>query len=243
MDRSANKKENKVINNDSVYYFEYYGKNIELDEFLSEFQNNEYKNKAIIYIKKDKEIDTKGLNHIKVRNRKPLDYHINYNNIEEGAYINVSINFSDKGKSELKNTLEDIKNYILNIVSDVDIKPLYIDNPDKKNINKNTFICKFIPDIESKNHRIYEIKEYLSKLLWNKDKFPFERAKKGYTDISDFKNQVIESNKKEQKLKIFPDFEPILRIHKKDNKNIIYLEYNIRQIYFVKPNIIPEPLF
>lgn len=228
------------------YYFESNGKNIKLDEYLNNIDNNINNiNKIIIYIKNNEEIDFKGSNHIKVRNKKPYDFHINYNNISEGAFINISINISDKDKKklELKNTLEDIKNYILNIVSDVDIKPLYIDNPDKKNINKNTFICKFIPDIESKKHRIYEIKEYLSKLLWNKDKFPFERAKKGYTDISDFKNQMIESNKKEQKLKIFPDFEPILRIHKKDNKNIIYLEYNIRQIYFVKPNIIPEPLF
>jgi hypothetical protein len=241
MDCPINKKNKKENNN--IYYFECYGKNIELDEFLSEFKNNEYKNKTIIYIKKDKELDVKGYNHIKVRSRKSFDYHINYNNIEEGAYINVSINFSDKDNSELKKTLEDIKNYILTIVSDEDIKPLYIDNPDKKNLNKNTFICKFIPDIESKKHRIYEIKEYLTKLLWNKDKFPFERVRKGYTELSDFKNQIIELNKKNQKLNIFPDFEPILRIQKKDNKNIIYLEYNIRQIYFVKPNIIPDPFF
>lgn len=241
MNVSINEKEN--VNNDSGYYFECYGKNIELDEFLSDFQNDENKNKAIIYIKKVKEIDTKGLNHIKVRYKKALDYHINYHNIEEGGFINVFINFNDNSKCEFKDTLEDIKKYILNIVSDVNIKPLYIDNLDKKNINKITFICKFIPDIDSKKHRIYEIKEYLSKILWNKDKFPYERAKKGYTDISEFKKQIIESRKKEQKLKLFPDFEPVLRINKKYNKIIIHLEYNIRQIYFVKPKLIPEPLY
>lgn len=242
MDITSNKKVNEVENMSNVYHFEHYGKNIELNNFLVEFQNNVYKNKAIIYIKKDKEIDVKGLNHIKVRTKNFLDYHINYNYIEEGSYINISINFSDNGKLELKDTLENIKDYILNIVSDIDMKPLYIDNPDKNNLNNNTFICKFIPDIKTKKHRIYEIKESLIKLLWNQDKFPFEKAKKGYTEISDFKNQMIESNKKNKKLRIFPDFEPVLRIIKKDNKNIIYLEYNIRQIYFVKYNIIPDPL-
>jgi hypothetical protein len=239
-------KDNKNIEDSNIYYFECYGKNIDLHNFLLEFKNNGYKNKTIIYIKKDEEINARGYNHVKVRNRKHFDYHINYNNIEDGAYFNVSINFDDKGNFELKDKLENIKKYILNIVSDIndiELNPLYIDNPNKNNINKNTLICKFIPDIDSKKHRIYEIKEYLIRLLWNKDKFPFERAKKGYTELSDFKNIIIETNKKNQQLKIFPDFEPILRIQKKDDKIRIYLEYNIRQIYIVRPNIIPEPLF
>lgn len=237
---------NKKDIENNVYYFECYGKNIKLVDFLYDFKNNQYKNKMIIYIKKDEEIYEKGLNHIKVRNKKIYDYHINYNNIEEGAYINICINFSGNNSFELKKTLEDIKKYILSIMpgnDDIQINPLYINNPDKNNINKNTFICKFIPDIDSKKHRIYEIKEYLIKLLWNKNQFPFERVKKGYTELSDFKKQMIEANKKKQSLKIFPDFEPILKIQKKEDKILINLEYNIRQIYFVKPNIIPDPLF
>ena len=70
-----------------------------------------------------------------------------------------------------------------------------------------------------------------------------ERAKKGYTELSEFKNKMIEMNKKNKQLMIYPDFEPILRIQKENNNIKIYLEYNIRQIFFVKPNIIPEPLF
>lgn len=224
------------------YYFESNGKNIKLDEYLNNLDNI---NKTIIYIKNNEEIDFKGSNHIRVRNKKPYDFHINYHNISEGAFINISINISDKDKKklELKNTLEDIKKYIENIKTDIKIQSLYIENPNKNNNNKNTFICKFIPDIESKNHRIYEIKEYLTKLLWNKDKFPMERAKKGYTELSEFKNKMIEMNKKNKQLMIYPDFEPILRIQKENNNIKIYLEYNIRQIFFVKPNIIPEPLF
>jgi hypothetical protein len=240
MDEFINKKENN-----NIYYFECYGKNVELDKFLSEFKNNQYKNKVIIYIKKDKEIDLNGSNHIRVRNRKSYDFHINYHNIREGSFINISINISDKDKKkiELKNTLEDIKNFITNKNPDIKIQPLSIENPNKNNDNKITFICKFIPDIESKNHRIYEIKEYLTKLLWNKDKFPIERAKKGYTELSEFKKNIIEANKKNQQIMIYPDFEPILRIQKEKSDIKIYLEYNIRQIYFVKPNIIPDPLF
>lgn len=224
------------------YYFESNGKNLNLDEYLNNIDNI---NKTIIYIKNNEEIDFKSSNHIRVRNKKPYDFHINYNNISEGAFINISINISDKDKKklELKNTLEDIKKYIENIKPDIKIQSLYIENPNKNNDNKITFICKFIPDIESKNHRIYEIKEYLTKLLWNKDKFPMERAKKGYTELSEFKNKMIEMNKKNKQLMIYPDFEPILRIQKENNNIKIYLEYNIRQIFFVKPNIIPEPLF
>jgi hypothetical protein len=224
------------------YYFESNGKNINLDEYLNNIDNI---NKTIIYIKNNEEIDFKGSNHIRVRNKKSYDFHINYHNISEGAFINISINISDKDKKklELKNTLEDIKKYIENIKTDIKIQSLYIENPNKNNNNKITFICKFIPDIESKNHRIYEIKEYLTKLLWNKDKFPMERAKKGYTELSEFKNKMIEMNKKNKQLMIYPDFEPILRIQKENNNIKIYLEYNIRQIFFVKPNIIPEPLF
>lgn len=228
------------------YYFESNGKNIKLDEYLNNIDNNINNiNKIIIYIKNNEEIDFKGSNHIKVRNKKPYDFHINYNNISEGAFINISINISDKDKKklELKNTLEDIKKYIENIKTDIKIQPLYIENPNKNNNNKITFICKFIPDIESKNHRIYEIKEYLTKSLWNKDKFPMERAKKGYTELSEFKNKMIELNKKNKQLMIYPDFEPILRIQKENNNIKIYLEYNIRQIFFVRPNIIPDPLF
>lgn len=228
------------------YYFESNGKNIKLDQYLNNMYNNvDNINKTIIYIKNSKEINFKGSNHIKVRNKRPYDFHINYNNISEGAFINISINISDKDKKklELKNILEDIKKYIENIKTDIKIQPLYFENPNKNNINKITFICKFIPDIESKNHRIYEIKEYLTKLLWNKDKFPMERAKKGYTELSEFKNKMIELNKKNKQLMIYPDFEPILRIQKENEDIKIYLEYNIRQIFFVKPNIIPDPLY
>jgi hypothetical protein len=225
------------------YYFESNGKNIKLDEYLNHIDNNI--NKIIIYIKKNKDIDAKGFNHIKVRNKKPYDFHINYNNIKEGSFINVSINISDKDKKklELKNTLEDIERFILNKFPNIKIQPLYIKNPNKNSENNITFICKFIPDIESKNHRIYEIKQYLTKTLWNKDKFPIERAKKGYTDLAEFKNKIIETNKKNQQLMIYPDFEPILRIQKTNNNINIYLEYNIRQMFFVKPNIVPDPLF
>lgn len=224
------------------YYFETNGKNIKIDEYLNNIDKNI--NKIIIYIKKNDEINDLS-NHIKVRNKKPYNFHINYNNIQEGAFINVSINISDKDKQKLvlKYTLEDIKKFILNKNPDIKIQPLYIENPNKDNLNKITFICKFIPDIESKNHRIYEIKEYLTKLLWNKDNFPIERVKKGYTELSEFKNKIIEMDKKNNQLMIYPDFEPILRIQKEKNDINIYLEYNIRQIFFVKPNIIPDPLF
>lgn len=226
-----------------TYYFETNGKNVDLEKYLNNIDGNV--DKAIIYIKRNEEIDMKGSNHIKVRNKKYYDFHINYNNIKEGAFINVSINISDKDKKklELKNTLEDIKKFILKKNPNIKFKSLYIDNPNKNNNNNITFICKFIPDISSNNHRIYEIKEYLTKLLWNKDRFPMERAKKGYTNLPEFKNKIIEMNKRNQQLMIYPDFEPILRIQRESNNINIYLEYNIRQIFFVKPNIIPDPLF
>lgn len=227
-------------NNDEEYYFECNFQNININEYIN---NYNIKDKTIIYIKKNKEIDIEGSNHIRVRNRKPYDFHINYDNIKEGSFIDVSINIPENKKSELKTTLENINNYIIKNVPNVNIQPLYIENPNKNNPNKITFICKFIPDIESKNHRIYEIKEYLTKLLWNKEKFPIERAKKGYTELAEFKNKIIEMNKKNQQIKIYPDFEPILKIQNKNNNIIIKLEYNIRQIFFVKPNIIPDPIF
>lgn len=234
--------ENNKDNN--TYYFESYGKNINLYEYLENFKNkiDEKNCKTIIYIKRDENISTDFSNHVKVRTRKPCDFHINYNKIVESAYIDVSINVSDKGKSELKETLEDIRNYILNIIPSIKIQPLYINNPNKENINRVTFICKFIPDITTRKHRIYEIKEYLTKLLWNKERFPFERVKKGFTDLSDFKNKLIESNKNNQKIKIYPDFEPILIIQKNNGVIKVKLEYNIRQIYFVKLEIVPEPI-
>src|SRR5882672_6721621 len=109
------------------YYFESNGKNIKLDEYLNNINNSV--NKVIIYIKRNKEIDINGSNHIKVRNKKPYDFHINYHNIKEGAFINIFINISDKDKKklELKNTLEDIKNSILNKIPDVKIQPLFIE--------------------------------------------------------------------------------------------------------------------
>jgi hypothetical protein len=234
-------KQNKDNN---TYYFESYGKNIDLYEYFEKFRNktDEKNCKIIIYIKKDENISKDFSNHVKVRSKKPYDFHINYNKIVESAYIDVSINISDKEKTELKETLEDIRNYILNIIPNIKFQPLYINNPNKENINKVTFICKFIPDFTTKKHRIYEIKEYLTKLLWNKERFPFERVKKGFTDLSDFKNKLIESNKNNQKIKIFPDFEPILIIQKYNGVIKVKLEYNIRQIYFVKPEIVPEPI-
>jgi hypothetical protein len=225
---------------DKEYYFECNGKNININEYIC---NNIIKDKTIIYIKNNKEIDLKGSNHIRVRDRIPYDFYINYNNIKEGAFIDISININENKKSELKNTLEDINNYIVKQIPNINIQPLFMENPNKNNRNKITFICKFIPDIDTKNHRIYEIKEYLTKLLWKKDKFPIERARKGYTELSEFKNKIIEMNKKNQQIKIYPDFEPILKLQKSNNNIIIKLEYNIRQIYFVKPNIIPEPIF
>lgn len=230
------------------YYFEYRNKNIDLKHFLKEYMQNNSNDTAIIYIKKDKEFDINGSNHIKIRNRKSYDYHINYNNINEGAFINVSINTSDNKKNELKNALEDIDKFVLKEICELDdfqkIKKecLYIDNPNKNSDNNITFVCKFIPDIKTKNHRIYEIKEYLIKLLWNKDRFPVEKAKKGYKKLSDFKNILIETNKNNQQLKIYPDFEPIIILSRKMDDIVIKLAYNIRQIYFVRPNIIPEPL-
>lgn len=224
------------------YYFECNGKNINLYEFINNYKINNIKDKVIIYIKNTKDIDLNGTNHIKVRTRKPYDFYINYHTLEEGSFINTFINVDGKKKSELKTTLESINEYILKSIPNIKINPLYIENPNKNNNNKLTFVCKFIPDIKTKNHRIYEIKEYLSKLLWNKDKFPIERAKKGYTELSEFKNKMIEINKKNQQLKIFPDFEPIIKIQNKSNNVIVNLEYNIRQIYFIKPNIIPDPI-
>lgn len=221
------------------YYFECNGKNINLCEFINNYY---FEDKTIIYIKHTNNIDINGDNHLKVRNKKAYDFHINYNNIREKAFINVSINISDKKKDELKNTIENVNKYILEKNPNININPLYIENPNKKNNNKITFNCKFIPDLKSKNHRIYEIKEYLTKLLWNKNNFPFERVKKGWTDLAEFKNKMIEANKKNHQLKIYPDFELVLKIQNINNDIILTLEYNIRQIYFVKPNIIPDPI-
>lgn len=236
------------INDNNCYYFEYKNKNIDLKDFLKEYIKNNNDNKIIIYIKKDKEINIDDSNNIKVRNRKPYDFHINYNNINEGAFINVLINISNKKKNELKNTLENIDEHITKEICELDdfknIKKesLYINNPNKNSDNNITFVCRFIPDIKTKVHRIYEIKEYLTNYLWNKDKFPYERVKKGYKELSEFKNILIETNKKNQQLKIYPDFEPVIIINRKENNIIIKIEYNIRQIFFVKPKIIPDPL-
>lgn len=228
--------------NTEDYYFECNGKNINLYDFINNYNVKNIKDKVIIYIKNTKDIDVNGNNHIKVRTKKPYDFYINYHSIEEGAFINTFINIDNKKKSELKTTLENINEYILKIIPNVKINLSYIENPNKNNNNRLTFVCKFIPDLKTKNHRIYEIKEYLSKLLWNKDKFPIERAKKGYTELSEFKNKMIEVNKNKQQLKIFPDFEPILKIQNINNSVVVSIEYNIRQIYFIKPNIIPDPI-
>src|ERR1700754_1311035 len=101
------------------YYFECNGKNINLNEYINDYN---IEDKVIIYIKKTEEIDRKGLNHLKVRSKKPYDFHINYNNIQEGSFINISINISDKKNSELKDTLENIKEYIIKIVPNINIE-------------------------------------------------------------------------------------------------------------------------
>lgn len=229
-------------NKNNNFYFELFGKCINLSDYIKDFKNNINikKDKKIIYIKQN---DNKE--NFKIRTKKYYDYHINYNDINEESYIKVSINISDKEKSKLKDSLEDINKYILSIIGDINdihIKPLYIENPNKNNKNKITFICNFTPDFVTKRHRIYEIEEYMIKLLWNKEKFPYEKVKNNFTDLSNFKKILIDINKRNQKLKIYPDFEPVIILEKKDNDIFIKLQYNIRQIYFVKPAIIPDPI-
>jgi hypothetical protein len=231
------------------YNFEIYNNKIDLEKII----NNEEKidNPIIIYIK---DINNNSLN---IRLKKPFDYYINYNNIKENEFIYISINIDinkkdDKNKLILENTFDEIKKIIeLNIhknnMDGVIFKPIYFQN--NKRPNTKTFDCKFIPDIKTHNHRIYEIKKYMVTTLWNKDKFNFERAKKGYTELSTFKYKVINADKNNEKLDLYLDLEPVIKIYDKiDKENEIYkrnikFEYNIRQIYFVDVDIIPDPLF
>jgi hypothetical protein len=233
------------INNNEMekkYYFELYNNKINLKEYIN---NKEKIDKPIIlYIKNGNNND------LNIRLKKPLDYYINYNNIKENMFIDIAINIdNDKKKIVLENTLKEIKEYIeskFDNVDDININPIYFQNNNRQDIK--TFYCKFIPDTKTHNYRIYEIKQYMVTTLWNKDKFNFERAKKGFTDLFTFKNKLINANKNNQKLDLYLDLEPIVKIYDKINngneyKRNIKLEYNIRQIYFVNANIIPEPIF
>ena len=232
---------------ENKYYFEYYKNNIDLVDYLNNYELGTIEKPFVIYIKNSIEINDNS--HIKVRLRKPFDYYINYNDMEESSFINIAINInvSDKKKLDLKIILENIKKYIESKLDQVNIYPIYSENPTRPNII--SFYCKFIPDILTKKHRIFEIKEYLIKTLWDKNKFNFERAKKGYTDLSTFRNKLIKANNQKQQLKLFPDFEPVLKICDKFNKEKntyerhAILEYNIRQIYFVDADIVPDPIF
>lgn len=231
------------------YNFEIYNNKIDLKNFIN---NPEKINKPIIIYIKD--INNNSLN---IRLKKPFDYYINYNNIKENEFIYFSINIDtnkkeDKKKTILENTFNEIKKYIeLNIrenyTTTVNIKPIYFQNNKRPNIK--TFDCKFIPDIKTHNHRIYEIKKYMVTTLWNRERFNFERAKKGYTDLSTFKYKLINADKNNTKLDLYLDLEPVIKIYDKiDNENKIYkrnikFEYNIRQIYFVDVDIVPDPLF
>jgi hypothetical protein len=231
------------------YNFEIYNNKIDLKNFIN---NPEEINKPIIIYIKD--INNNSLN---IRLKKPFDYYINYNNIKENEFIYFSINIDtnkkeDKKKTILENTFNEIKKYIeLNIRENyttiVNIKPIYFQN--NKRPNTKTFDCKFIPDIKTHNHRIYEIKKYMVTTLWNRERFNFERAKKGYTDLSTFKYKLINADKNNTKLDLYLDLEPVIKIYDKiDNENKIYkrnikFEYNIRQIYFVDVDIVPDPLF
>jgi hypothetical protein len=226
------------------YYIELYNNKIDLKEYIN---NIEKIDKPIIFYIKDA-----NNNNLNIRLKKPFDYYIDYNNINEDAFINIAINIDndkkeDKKKIVLENNLKEIKEYIENKIDNININPIYSQYNNRKNIK--TFYCKFIPDIKTHKHRIYEIKKYMVTTLWNKDKFNFERAKKGFTDLYTFRHKLINANKNNKNLDLYIDLEPIIKIYDKvsdeDNKykRNIKLEYNIRQIYFVDIDIIPEPIF
>lgn len=226
------------------YIFEYKHNEINLTEIIKNYEIGELKIPLIIYIKNDNE-------YLKIRSRKQFNYYINYNNIEEETFFNICINVLKNKKSELRDISEDIKKYVENEIKNIQesiiIDPVYIECP--KDSNMITFYCDFIYDNNTKKHPIFEIKEYLTKTLWNKDKFNFSRAEKGFNDLSSFKNKLIRANKHNQQLKLYPDFQPILKIYDKFNKNKnvyerhIMLKYNIKQIYFVDIDINPKPVF
>src|ERR1700731_2985439 len=163
---------------ENKYYFKYRHNNINLNDFINNYEIGELKKPEIIYIQNDINEDS----YIKVRSKKPYDYYIDYHNIEENAFINVAIN----------------------------IIAIYFKSNDRPNII--SFYCDFIPDINTKKHPIFEIKEYLTKTLWNKEKFNFKRAEKGYTDLSTFKTKIIKAHNQKAQLKLFPDFQPIIKI-------------------------------
>lgn len=227
------------------YHFEFNYENINLSKLLNNYDIGDLKKPLIIYIKDNNE------KHLKVRCKKPFDYYIDYNNIIEDAYINIAINLPTNKKSELKNVLENIKNYIeLNInieENNIEINSVYYETLKRPNII--TFYCDFIPERNSGKHCIFQIKEYLTKNLWNSEKFNFKLAEKGYTDLLTFKNKLINANKLNKKLNIFPDFEPILKVEdrfdkiKNKYKRYITLKYNIRQIFFVDLEVKPKPIF
>lgn len=226
------------------YTFEYKHNNINLVEIIEEYELGDLKIPLIIYIKNNNE-------YLKIRSRKHFNYYINYDNIEEETFFRVGINILKNKKSELKDISEDINKYIKKEIKDIKkniiISPIYVECP--KDPNMITFHCDFTYDSVTRKHPIFEIKEYLTKTLWNTEKFNFKRAEKGYNDLSEFKNKLIKANKHNQQLKIFPDLQPILKIIDKFNKNKniyerhIILKYNIRQIYFIDIDIKPKPVF
>lgn len=226
------------------YTFVYKHNNINLVEIIEEYELGDLKLPLIIYIKNNNE-------YLKIRSRKHFNYYINYDNIEEETFFSVGINIFKNKKSELKDISEDINKYIKEEIKDIQkniiISPIYVECP--KDPDMITFYCDFTYDNVTRKHPIFEIKEYLTKTLWNTEKFNFKRAEKGYNDLSEFKNKLIKANKHNQQLKIFPDLQPILKIIDKFNKNKntyerhIILKYNIRQIYFIDIDIKPKPVF
>lgn len=232
--------------NKNKYFLEFRHEKYNFDELGKFLDNYEYgslkQTQLVMYVKYINGDD------VEFKIKKEIEIFINYeknmikdknNNYNYKSNIDIGINIPKRGKSNIRETLENVKKYIVNNINSKDIKinDMYYED-EKKRPNIKTHICSLRPILNNitkdKLYPIIRINKEDLKRIWTGDEIEYEEK----TNIREFIERYKEI--KDKGLKCFPKLRLILKVedrYNKDSKKYIRyltLRYNILQLVYTE---------